>query len=74
MKDILNIDKYRTDYENTIIQMDDYLGSLMLSELMSLDPTSIKETAMLNNLEKINKLQEGRNNLDLLMKYLDTQK
>jgi hypothetical protein len=72
MKDNLNIPKYRSDYENILIEMSDYIDSSMLDELLTIDPTSdITSTSIMKKLDNINKLSTGRNNLNTIMKYLD---
>lgn len=71
LKDILNITTYRTDYENVIIQMDDYVGGLMLQELLSIDPNAITEDSLLAVLAKINVLADGKVNLNAMMKFVD---
>ena len=54
LKDILNVTTYRTDYENVIIQMDDYVGALMMQELLNIDPNAITEDSLMAVLVKIN--------------------
>ena len=72
MKDKLNISTYRSDYENILIELSDYIDSSMLDELLTIDPTSdITSTNIMKKLDNINKLSSGRNNLNTIMKYLD---
>lgn len=71
MKDKLNVSNYRTDYENVVIEMNDYVHGMMLDELLSVDPANVNPTTISKKLENINKLAEGKNNLNHVMKYLD---
>lgn len=69
--DGLLVDKYRTDYENIIINMDDLFSNLMLKTMLSmkLDPDKIG-----NSLEKIhllNELSSAKDSLDKVMKFVD---
>jgi hypothetical protein len=71
MKDKLNIKQHRTHYENTIIDMSDYLDGLMLNELLSLSPASLTPQKIMNTIENINKMSSGKQNLNKIMKYVD---
>ena len=55
MKDKLNISTYRSDYENILIELSDYIDSSMLDELLTIDPTSdITSTNIMKKLDNIN--------------------
>jgi hypothetical protein len=71
MKDKLNIKQYRNNYENVVIDMNDYLDGLMLNELLSLNHNSLDPNNILNAVENINKMSSGKQNLNKIMKYLD---
>jgi hypothetical protein len=71
MRDKLNIKQYRNNYENVIIDMNDYLDGLMLNELLSLNHNSLDPNNILNAVENINKMSSGKQNLNKIMKYLD---
>jgi hypothetical protein len=71
MKDKLNIKQHRNNYENVIIDMNDYLDGLMLNELLSLNHNSLDPNNILNAVENINKMSSGKQNLNKIMKYLD---
>ena len=71
MKDKLNIKQHRTHYENTIIDMSDYLDGLMLNELLSLSPASLTPQKIMNTIDNINKMSSGKQNLNKIMKYVD---
>jgi hypothetical protein len=71
MKDNINIPKYRTEYENMIIELNDYVDGLMFNELLDVDPTNADSNTITKKLDKINKLSNGKQNLNQVMKYLD---
>ena len=71
IKDKLNIKQHRNNYENVIIDMNDYLDGLMLNELLSLNHNSLDPNNILNTVENINKMSSGKQNLNKIMKYLD---
>jgi hypothetical protein len=71
MKDKLNIKENRSNYENIIIDMSDYLDGLMLNELLSINPSSITSPKIMETIENINKMSSGKQNLNKIMKYLD---
>jgi hypothetical protein len=71
MKDKLNIKQYRNNYENVVIDMNDYLDGLMLNELLSLNHNSLDPNNILSTVENINKMSSGKQNLNKIMKYLD---
>jgi hypothetical protein len=71
LKDSLNVDKYRIDYENLIVQLDDYLGALMTKEILNIDGNSITEEGFLKIINKLNELNMGRQSLNTTMKFID---
>ena len=71
MKDLLNIEKYRTDYENVIIQLDDYVSSLMLQQILSLDTNNLSQDTVTPILDKINTMNTGKQSLNSIMKFID---
>jgi hypothetical protein len=71
LRDSLNIQKYRSDYENVIINMNDYLGSLMLQQVLNINADGLNEENILLMIDKINKMNSGKQSLNSLMKYID---
>jgi len=66
-QDTLLISKYRSDYENSVINLDDLIDNLMLKTALSIDPKDPhKKFEELNNL---NKTKEALNNV---MKFIDS--
>ena len=71
MLDSLLISKYRKDYENIVIYMDDLVETLMLKTLLDADISD--ETKFMSTLEKINSLKDSKNSLNVIMKFIDKQ-
>jgi hypothetical protein len=67
--DVLLISKYRSDYENTILNMDDYVKALMLDTVLNID-TSNKD-AVIASLTKLNTLNNSLDSLNNVMKFVD---
>lgn len=68
LQDTFLIDKYRTDYENAIINLDDYISNLMLQSTLSIDQTNPMPT-----IDKLSQMQLAKNALNSVMKYIDEQ-
>lgn len=65
LQDELLISKYRTDYEHAIVQLDDFLGLLMVKTAMTLRPTSAE------SVQDLIRLQQAKDALNSAMKALD---
>jgi len=72
--DILLIPKYRTDYENAIINTDDYINALMLEQLLKMDITTKNDSNNMDILNKISQLQSSKTALNSIMTFVDKQK
>ena len=68
---MLNVDKYRQDYENLIIKLDDYIGALMTKEILNINSADITEDSFLEMIKKLNELNLGRESLNTTMKFID---
>jgi len=69
--DTLLISKYRTDYETSIINMEEYINILMLNLVLNADTTSQESiTKTLNNIGTLNTGMAALNNV---MKYVDSK-
>ena len=66
-QDILLISKYRTDYENVVLNLDDYINSTMLLTALNIDLA--KPESALQTLAKLNEAKSALNNV---MKYIDS--
>ena len=72
IQDSLLISKYRKDYENVIINMDDYLNMLMLKTVLNIDTNSDVKT-QLSSLTNLNTLSTAKKSLNETMIFLDKQ-
>lgn len=72
--DTLLIPKYRTDYENAIINTDDYINALMLEQLLKMDMTTKNDSNNIDILTKISQLQSAKTALNSIMTFVDKQK
>jgi len=73
MQDALLIAKYRTDYENTIINLEDYCNLMMLYQMLKLNLNGDAKS----NLEAfgvINALSNAKRSLNETMQFVDKQK
>ena len=70
LQDELLISKYRKDYENVIINMDDLINNMMLNTILNYKSTGDlnKDTEMIDNL---NKLNNAKTSLNSVMKFVD---
>jgi hypothetical protein len=72
LQDSLLIPKYRADYENVIINMEDYLNMLMLKQILNIDTTKDAQTNI-TNLSALNTISTAKNSLNEAMTFLDKQ-
>ena len=68
LSDELLINKYRTDYESCIMNMEDLVNNMMLKTVLSTDASNPGKT-----LEQLNSLFQSKNALSAVMKYVDSQ-
>jgi len=71
LQDTLLIAKYRKEYETTLINLDEYIGMLMVQQCLQLKLDGGKE--LLTGLDALNTLQSSKNNLNITMEHLDKQ-
>jgi hypothetical protein len=72
LQDTILISKYRTDYENVIINMDDYFSMLMLEQILSMKAGDDIKTNI-ERIAAINTLSNGKKSLNETMAYIDKQ-
>ena len=72
LQDTVLISKYRTDYENIIINLDDYFSMLMLEQILSMNPSDNIKTNM-ERIAGINSLSNGKKSLNEIMTFIDKQ-
>ena len=65
-QDVLLISKYRTDYENAILNLDDLINTMMLQTALS-----VSSTNPTSSLETLVQLNSARSALNSVMKFLD---
>lgn len=68
IQDSFLFNKYKTTYENIVINMDDLINNLMLKKTLTLDvnnPTS--------GIEELAKMQQAKTALNSVMKFIDEQ-
>jgi len=70
MQDTLLISKYRKDYENTIINMDDLINNMMLNTVLNFNPSGDSNKNM-EIIDKLNKLNSAKGSLNAVMKFVD---
>ena len=66
LQDELLISKYRTDYENVVLNLDDLVSNLMLQTALTIDTTKPAES-----LGKIQELGQTKIALNGIMKFID---
>ena len=72
LQDELLVSKYRKDYETAIINLDDYIGYLMIKQTLNMNLNGDMQSNMtaINNL---NILKESKDALNATMTFLDKQ-
>ncbi len=70
LQDQLLVSKYRKDYENTIIHMDDLIGLLMIQQVQTMKTTGDTKE-IINSLNNLNTLKMSKESLNITMKFLD---
>ena len=68
ISDQLLISKYRSDYENAIMNVEDLVNNLMLETVLSINDQKPKES-----IDQLNSLFQSKAALNTVMKYLDSQ-
>jgi hypothetical protein len=68
-QDVLLISKYRKDYENAILNLDDLINTLMLQTALNVD-----NSKPMPSIEKLNQLNSAKGALNNIMKFVDASK
>jgi len=68
MQDTFLISKYRTDYENAILNLDDLIDNLMLKTALSVDSSNPGDSV-----KKLAEMNQAKIALNNVMKYVDKQ-
>lgn len=72
LQDELLITKYRKDYENIIINLDDYVGMLMIKQTLNMKIDGDAKTNI-ENINNLNILKLAKESLNATMVFLDKQ-
>jgi len=68
-QDMLLISKYRNDYENAILNLDDLINTMMLQTALSVNSSN-----PIASIEKLNQLNSAKGALNSVMKFVDASK
>ena len=68
-QDVLLISKYRNDYENAILNLDDLINTMMLQTALSVNSSN-----PIASIEKLNQLNSAKGALNSVMKFVDASK
>jgi hypothetical protein len=68
-QDMLLISKYRNDYENAILNLDDLINTMMLQTALTVD-----NSKPMASIEKLNQLNSAKGALNSVMKFVDASK
>lgn len=69
LQDTLLVPKYRASYENVLLQLDDWVGYLMLQKVLRIDRNN--PDAALRQLQQLNALHQSKSALNATMVFLD---
>jgi hypothetical protein len=72
--DAMLITKYKTDYEASLVNMDDYICTLMMQQVQSMDTTTTDSSKNLESLANLASLQQAKAALNTVMTFVDKQK
>lgn len=68
-QDMLLISKYRKEYENAILNLDDLINTMMLQTALTVD-----NSKPMASIEKLNQLNSAKGALNSVMKFVDASK
>jgi hypothetical protein len=71
LQDTLLISKYRPEYENAILNLDDWVNATILKTVLSIQPSSSDAVGQKEQLSQLAQLQQVKSALDSAMKYVD---
>ena len=72
MQDELLISKYRKDYESSILNLDDFLGLMLIKKVLDVNVTD-DDSKIIKDLENINTIKNCKDSLNVTMSFLDKQ-
>jgi hypothetical protein len=68
LQDTLLVSKYRSDYEQVILNMDDFVNNLMLETVLNINPSNPQ-----NAIEQLAQLNLAKGALNNVMTFVDKQ-
>lgn len=72
LNDTLLISKYRKDYETQILNVDDFVNSMMLKTVASIDIGAANTPSkMIESMKLLNELSAAKESLNKVMKFLE---
>jgi hypothetical protein len=72
LNDTLLISKYRKDYESIIVNLDDFVNSMMLNTVASIDTSSANTPSkMIESMKLLNELSAAKDSLNKVMKFVE---
>jgi hypothetical protein len=71
LKDDLLISKYKKKYEDVIIDLDDYIGYLMIKQVINMNLGDM--VSNIKDIENLNILKNSKDSLNAVMVFLDKQ-
>jgi hypothetical protein len=69
LQDTLLISKYRSDYETSILNLDDLVNNLMLKTALTVDKDNPQQSLIV-----LSQLQQSKAALNTIMKFIDSSK
>lgn len=72
LQDELLVAKYRKDYESAIINLDDYIGYMMLKQMLNMNLGGDMKTNV-DKINVLNSLKTAKESLNATMAFLDKQ-
>ena len=72
LQDELLISKYRKDYEAAIINLDDYIGFLMIKQTLNMNLAGDMKSNI-DSINTLNSLKNAKESLNATMSFLDKQ-
>jgi hypothetical protein len=73
LQDELLVAKYRKDYETAIINLDDYIGYLMIKQSLNMKTDGSDMKANIEAINNLNILRTAKDSLNATMTFLDKQ-
>jgi hypothetical protein len=71
LQDSLLIKKYKTDYENVILNLDEYIGLAMLQTALLINPKDVTAPENIALLTNLNTLNAAKQSLNTVMTVVD---